>query len=104
MATATLAAADTAKLPSTHTASAVTRAANCAASTVSRAGPWVRTVLTVPQPYSLPIMSAPSTSASAPANTGNPPIALPTIPPGSMSASTCSRGTPAVCTLSSPLT
>ena len=57
------------------------------ASTAVRPGPAVRTVLTVPQPYSPPKSSAPNTSARAPANTGNPPSAFAT----SWSGSTLAR-------------
>ncbi|MFC0110852.1 hypothetical protein [Kibdelosporangium aridum] len=52
-----------------------------------REGRWESTVFHVSQPYSLPATSTPKINASAPTNSGSPPIALATNCSGNIAAS-----------------
>ena len=54
-----LEAADAASTSTVRTSETTTRAQNLATKTVRRLGFWVKIVLRVPQPYSLPIASTP---------------------------------------------
>ena len=82
-----LAAAPSAKVPSSTPSVVTASAPSFPPNTASRDGPCTSTVFQVPQPYSAPITSTPMISMIAPMNTGRPPIELPTSFSGSMSTS-----------------
>ena len=80
------------KAASTNGTSATASATSFAANTWSRGGRWVKSVFSVPQPYSLPSVNTPSMSAKTPPKNGNPVAMLPTTDCGRSSTSGCSTG------------
>lgn len=87
-ATSRLAAPSTTNVASTTSNITTVRASSFPASTDSRRGPRVSRTFMVSHPYSPPVVSTPSSRASAPANSGNPWIAAGTSAAGSASDST----------------